>query len=60
MICKTCGYSWKTRAKHPKKCPNPLCQAVLGSPYPDPDNTPLKSKKKAVAVDPTDPTEASQ
>jgi hypothetical protein len=50
MTCKTCGYSWKTRAKHPKKCPNPLCQATLGK-YPDPDNMPLKSKKQALPID---------
>jgi len=51
MTCKTCGYTWKTRAKHPKKCPNPLCQAVLVK-YPDPDNMPLKQPKKPLPSDP--------
>ena len=46
MTCKTCGYSWKTRAKHPKKCPNPLCQASLVK-YPNPDKQPFKSKPVA-------------
>lgn len=42
MTCKICGYQWTTRTKHPKKCPNPLCQAVLIK-YPDPDKLPKKA-----------------
>lgn len=51
MTCKICGYTWKTRAKHPKKCPNPLCQAVLVK-YPDPDKQPQKTPVKALPGDP--------
>lgn len=27
--CPRCGYEWDARVEHPKKCPNPNCQAWL-------------------------------